>query len=72
MPALTHGRVKNGFNGAPKKNNAKSSNGRVNHADNNIRRNALLGGVGGRSLFVLSARNKQVSKNNLESCNKCN
>ena len=62
MPALTHGRVKNGFNGGIKKENNKKYNHRAANNGSQSRKNDLVGGIGGKSLFVQNAIKKGVSK----------
>jgi|TARA_B110000008_G_C16509913_1_gene379722 hypothetical protein len=59
MPALTHNRVKNGFNGGIRKNNARMGvkNARVAGATtaDATRKKAIVGGVGGKSIAVRQA-----------------
>ena len=59
MPALTHNRVKNGFNGGIRKNNARMGvkNARVAAATtaDATRKKAIVGGVGGKSIAVRQA-----------------
>ena len=79
MPALTHGRVKNGFNGPIRKRNA---NARCPAAPNAIkvgcnktnveRRGALIGGIGGISASNRAAIHRRVcSGSNAEQHNNC-
>jgi hypothetical protein len=70
MPALTHNRVKNGFNGGIRKNNATLGvkNARVAGAVNadTMRKKAIIGGVGGKSIAVRQAiKNRAICE-----CNK--
>ena len=67
MPALTHNRVKNGFNGGIRKNNARMGvkNARVSGATkaDATRANALIGGIGGKSIAVRRAiKNRAICK----------
>lgn len=65
MPALTHGRVKNGHTGPIRKNNAsvpKKSSRTVANGDV-LRKNATNDGVGSRSRFVRNAINRKVQPN---------
>ncbi len=59
MPALTHNRVKNGFNGGIRKNNARMGvkNARVAGATkaDASRKKATVGGIGGKSIAVRQA-----------------
>ena len=70
MPALTHNRVKNGFNGGIRKNNARMGvkNARVAGAvkADTMRKKAIIGGVGGKSIAVRQAiKNRAICE-----CNK--
>jgi len=49
MPALTHGRVKNGFNGGRQRKEGKSTRLRVNHALANKNLQSALPSAIGRS-----------------------
>jgi large repetitive protein len=65
MPALTHNRVKNGFNGGIRKNNARLGvkNARVAGATNAdaSRKKAIVGGVGSIPNHIRAAYNRRVS-----------
>ena len=64
MPALTHNRVKNGFNGGIRKNNASMgvkvarTQGAVG-ADS-LRKKALVGGIGSRSNHIRAAYKRRI------------
>ena len=64
MPALTHNRVKNGFNGGIRKKNARMGvkNARVAGATkaDASRKKALIGGIGGKSIAVRRAIKNRV------------
>ncbi|MBC8302121.1 MAG: hypothetical protein H8E55_40940 [Pelagibacterales bacterium] len=67
MPALTHGRVKNGFNGPIRKKNAKANCPRAPNAikvgcnkTNVERRGALIGGIGSVSTSNRAAIHRRV------------
>lgn len=64
MPALTHKRVKNGFNGAIRKNNAVLGvkNARVQGAGkaDSMRRKATIGGIGSAPRHIRAAYNRRV------------
>ncbi len=62
MPALTHGRVKNGHTGPIRKNNASVSKKYSRTVVNGdvLRKNATNDGVGSRSRFVRNAINRRV------------
>ena len=64
MPALTHNRVKNGFNGAIRKNNAsmgiKVSRTQGAVGADSLRKKALVGGIGSRSNHIRAAYNRRV------------
>ena len=65
MPALTHNRIKNGFNGAIRKNNARLGvkNARVAGATNAdaLRKKATVGGIGSIPRHIRAAYNRRVS-----------
>ena len=59
MPALTHGRVVNGFNGGIRKNNAGNANSRVSRGNGS--KNSMASGViSSRSRFVRNAIRNRV------------
>ena len=73
MPALTHGRVKNGFNGSIRKKNAKAHCPKAPNAikvacnkTNVERRGALIGGIGGISGSNRAAIRRRVCSGNSE------
>ena len=65
MPALTHNRVKNGFNGGIRKKNARLGvkNARVAGAANadTMRKKATVGGIGSIPAHIRAAYNRRVS-----------
>ena len=63
MPALTHGRVKNGFSGPIRKNNASAPNKTKRTITNGdvLRRKASNDGVNTRNVFARNAINKKVN-----------
>ena len=68
MPALTHNRVKNGFNGGIRKKNA--STGTVKSrtmgmgGSDGLRRNALVGGIGSMPAHIRNTE-RMATKHNL-------
>jgi len=77
MPALTHGRVKNGFNGPNRKllaSNTCPPGGNVvkkgcGQGDAQ-RRGARIGGIGGRSAAVRAAIRRRIPRENVDQCKK--
>lgn len=74
MPALTHGRVKNGFNGPIRKKNARAHCPRAPNAikeacnrTNVERRGALIGGIGGTNAGNRAAIQRRVCSGSSES-----
>ena len=65
MPALTHNRVKNGFSGPIRKNNAvvRVKNARVMGATNAdvMRKKAIVGGIGSLPRHIRAAYNRRVN-----------
>ena len=79
MPALTHNRVKNGFNGGNKTyhtNNkcaASSTTSNVKPIKNCAagdaeRRNARIGGIGSRNASVRAAIRRRIPRENKDNC----
>ena len=68
MPALTHGRVKNGFNGGRRLNNAKSSNPRVSHGNESRRDDVVIGNVGSSNTFVRRAWLRRLKSKQTKGC----
>ena len=73
MPALTHGRVKNGFNGPIRKKNAKAYCPKAPNAikeacnrTNVERRGALIGGIGSVSASNRAAVYRRVCSGSSE------
>ena len=69
MPALTHGRVKNGFNGGRRLKQARNSCPKGGNlpkpgcgAGDASRRNATIGGIGSRNISNRAAIQKRVCK----------
>ena len=62
MPALTHGRVKNGHSGPIRKNNASTPQKtlRTDNSGDVLRKKATTDGVGSKSRFVRNAINRKV------------
>lgn len=68
MPALTHGRVKNGFNGGRRLKNAKSSNCRVPCGNENRNNDVVVGNVGSSNIFVRRAWLRRLKSNQTKGC----
>jgi len=75
MPALTHGRVKNGFNGPNRKllaSNTCPPGGLAIKKKCNIgdaqRRGARIGGIGGRSIAIRAAIRRRLPRENVDRC----
>lgn len=73
MPALTHNRVKNGFNGGRRLKQARNSCPKAPNIPNSgcgagdaSRRNALIGGIGSRNASNRAAIQRQVCKPNCQ------
>jgi len=66
MPALTHGRVKNGFNGGRRlkqaRNSCPGSGIPTCGSQDASRRNATIGGIGARNISNRAAIQKRVCK----------
>jgi hypothetical protein len=64
MPALTHNRVKNGFNGGIRKNNAsmgtKTARTQGAVGSDSTRSKALVGGIGSRSKHIRAAYKRRI------------
>tara|TARA_Y100001970_G_C13416280_1_gene454371 strand:+ start:166 stop:402 length:237 start_codon:yes stop_codon:yes gene_type:complete len=78
MPALTHGRVKNGFSGPNRKllaSNTCPPGGLVVVKKNcgmgdAQRRGARIGGIGSRSASVRAAIRRRIPRENVDQCKK--
>jgi len=78
MPALTHGRVKNGFSGPNRKllaSNTCPPGGLIVVKKNcgmgdAQRRGARIGGIGGRSAAVRAAIRRRIPRENVDQCKK--
>ena len=77
MPALTHGRVKNGFNGPNRKflasNKCPAGDLIVKKGcgqGDAQRRGARIGGIGGRSAAVRAAIKRRIPRENVDQCKK--
>lgn len=77
MPALTHGRVKNGFTGPNRKllaSNTCPAGGLVIKKKCGMgdaqRRGARIGGIGGRSTAVRAAIRRRIPRENVDKCKK--
>tara|TARA_X000000950_G_scaffold281755_1_gene379145 strand:+ start:760 stop:978 length:219 start_codon:yes stop_codon:yes gene_type:complete len=68
MPALTHGRVKNGFNGGRRLKNAKSSNCRVPCGNENRNNDVVVGNVGSSNIFVRRAWLRRLKSKQTKGC----
>ena len=68
MPALTHGRVKNGINGGRRLNNAKSSNHRLKQGNENRNNDLVVGNVGSTNIFVRRAWLRRVKSSQTKGC----
>jgi hypothetical protein len=76
MPALTHNRVKNGFNGGRRLKNARTACPKTQiptcTAGDVERRNATQSIIGSRSRFVRAAIKRRVCFTNAEGNKVCN
>lgn len=72
MPALTHNRVKNGFNGGRRLNNANLSviNRRISGAvgGDATRSKALVGNIGATNLFIQRAVKRRAVTSESNKC----
>tara|TARA_B110000008_G_C16614197_1_gene421712 strand:+ start:175 stop:411 length:237 start_codon:yes stop_codon:yes gene_type:complete len=78
MPALTHGRVKNGFNGGRRLKQAKNccpKSGNLpvpGRAGDASRRNATIGGIGSRNISNRAAIKRKVCFTSADGKKICN
>ncbi|RZD40302.1 MAG: hypothetical protein CXT73_06710 [Methanobacteriota archaeon] len=76
MPALTHNRVHNGFNGGRQLMNARTACPRTQvptcTAGDAENRNSSIGVIGGRSRFVRAAIKRRVCFKDANGKNHCN
>ncbi len=76
MPALTHNRVKNGFNGGRQLYNARTSCPKTQiptcTAGDTTKRNSTMGIVGARSRFVRAAIKRRVCFEDANGDKHCN
>jgi hypothetical protein len=63
MPALTHNRVKNGFNGGRRLLNASPGIkfARTTDKGNALRKNATIGGISSKSRFIRAALKRRLA-----------
>lgn len=79
MPALTHGRVKNGFNGGRRLKQARNTCPKGGNlpkpgcgAGDASRRNASIGGIGSRNIANRAAIKRKVCFTNADGKKICN